>query len=318
MTAPLTDFLRAHPTLPPDAQVETVSEANNTVYRLALASAPDAPLGVVRVHRPAPHKTQRWVESELRVLGALHAAGLPVPQPLPPVMTLPDDDGAPRIISALGWLGGRAKPVTDWVALDAHHAGGLLGRLHHALRPIPLTPQLDRPVLDAASVFGGNTQYALDVEGEALLAPYADLFERVRQRAENAFALFEAAGLAAQPIHGDYKPDNLLWDGLAPQVIDFDDCALGNPAYDLATLWLFLRANTRAYPLQVYSYRAWCSALDLDESPQAFAAVQHLMQARIALSCRWVAGNRANPSLAGRAAGVIAERLMALRADLDR
>lgn len=290
---------------PAAATLTVLGEANNTVYRVEF---PDGAAQVVRVHRPN-HKTRRWVETELSLLAHLYRAGVAVPPPLAEVVEIKGDDGAPRLCTLLGALPGVVKPALDWYALLAHRAGEYLGALHLAARSFELTPGLDRPLLDAETLFSPATQYALDSEGEALLAPYADVFSRVRSRAADAFSALDNLGVPMQPIHGDYRPDNLLWSRLTPAAVDFDDCVWGSPAYDLATLWLFLRPHQRYVQLKIYALRAWCVAVGLDESATLLTACEELVTARVALSCRWVAGNRHHPALAGRAEAIIAERI---------
>ncbi len=290
-----------------DAALTLLSDANNAIYRVQ--SSDEA--YVLRVHRPQ-NKPRRWVETELRLLTHLSAAGLTVPRPLMDVIEVASEDGTTRLCSLLSWFDGKSKPAPDWYALIATHAGTLLGRIQMAARDFALIPGLDRPRLDAETLFSQSTQYALDEEGQALIAPHAEIFQRVQTQSAAAFDGLEKLGLAPQVIHGDYRPDNLLWNRLTPFPVDFDDCAWGNPAYDMATLWLFLRPNPRYEQLKVYAARAWCDSAGYEESPALMAHIETLVTARIALSCRWVAGNRTHPALAGRAADIIAERLRGL------
>jgi Ser/Thr protein kinase RdoA (MazF antagonist) len=292
---------------PADAPLTLLSDANNTVYRV------DAPTGaaVIRVHRPY-HKSRRWIDTELRLLNHLYAAGLNVPHPLADTIEVESHDATLCLCTLLSWVDGNAKPVPDWYALIANHAGLLLGKIHRAAQTFELTPNLDRPQLDAETMFTQSTQYALDSEGEVLLAPYADIFSQVQAQTAATFNGLEQIGLSAQVIHGDYKPNNLLWARLAPAAVDFDDCAWGNPAYDMATLWLFLRQHPRYAQLKTYAARAWCVTFGIDASPALMSYIEVLVSARIALSCRWVAGNRHHPTFMGRAAEVIRERMEAL------
>lgn len=279
-----------------------LSDANNAIYRADLPNVP----AILRVHRPQ-NKTRVWIEAELRLLIHLNTAALHVPRPLADVIEVET-----RTCTLLSYLEGKIKPVPDWYALLANHGGILLGKIHQAAQTFTLQPEIDRPRLDAETLFSQSTQYALDSEGQVLLEPYADIFSRVQDNTAAALKGLEALGILPQVIHGDYKPDNLLWANLVPSAVDFDDCAWGNPAYDMATLWLFLRSHSRYAQLKVYAARAWCAALKIDDSPALMAHIETLVTARIALSCRWVAGNRNHPNFIGRAAEVIRERLMTL------
>lgn len=283
-------------------QLTLLSDANNQVYR---ADVPDAPV-IVRVHR-AHQKSRQWIEAELRLLDHLGAAGLNVPRPLAGLSEVES-----RLCTLLSWVEGNTKPVDDWYALLANHAGRLLGNIHRAAQTFACTPDIDRPRLDTETLFSQSTQYALDAEGEALLAPYADIFARVQALATAAFDGLAGIGLGLQVIHGDYRPANVLWVRLVPAIVDFDDCAWGTPAYDMATLWLFLRPHPRYAQLKLYAVRAWCVAFGMDDSPALLQHIESLVTARVALSCRWVAGNRHHPTFEGRATEVIRERLLGL------
>jgi len=289
------------------AEVSLLSDANNAIYRAQQSDR----TSVLRVHRPN-QKSRRWIETELRLLTHLHAAGLNVPHPLRGVIEVASEDGTPRLCTLLSWVDGAPKPAPDWYALIATQAGTLLGQIQAAARNFDLTPGLDRPRLDAETLFSQSTQYALDEQGQALLAPHADIFARVQAQSAAAFEGLQGLGVSPQIVHGDYRPDNLLWNRLTPAAVDFDDCAWGSPAYDMATLWLFLRPNRRYQPLKIYAARAWCESAGVEESPALLAHIDSLVSARIALSCRWVAGNRNHPALASRAADIIAERMATL------
>lgn len=155
-----------------------------------------------------------------------HAAarGLPCARPL--------KDGDDQ---AVGVLNGRPAAILEWLpgvwkrtpsAADQTRAGALLARFHLA---------------------------AADFEGQRVdpVGPAARraLFDRCLTRAEGAdLALLErmvpwvaadapdpAASLPRGPIHADYFPDNLLFDGDAPSgLIDFYFACTGALAYDLA------------------------------------------------------------------------------------
>ncbi len=280
-----------------------LADANNDVYR---ADTPEGPM-VVRVHRSGG-KSARWIATELRLLSHLKGAGLPVSHPLADVIEV-EDGGITRACTLLAWLEGQFVPTADWHTYHAQFAGELLAKTHLAMRDFPLMPPLDRPLLDAETLFSQSTQYALDAEAEALLAEHAAVFERVQAQTRAAFHTLTQLGLPMQTIHGDFKPDNILWTPpWNPMLVDFDDCSWGTPAYDVATLWLFLRANSH-HELRFRVLSGWAEPLGLTDSAALRTAIEILVKARVALSCRWVASHRHHPMWAGRAAAVIAERL---------
>jgi hypothetical protein len=52
-----------------------------------------------------------------------------------------------------------------------------------------------------------------------------------------ATRLEEARSFASSLIHGDFHGDNVLVDGDRVGLVDLDDCALGDPAEDLGSMW---------------------------------------------------------------------------------
>lgn len=102
-----------------------------------------------------------------------------------------------------------------------------------------------------------------------LAAPAEDCLAeiRVRTRATRSWR--------ARPLHRDFHPDQVLWDGLRPAFLDFDDAAMGEPALDLANFrahlgLLALRRAERARAIASFGaafvarYRALDPALDPD------------------------------------------------------
>jgi homoserine kinase type II len=173
---------------------------------------------------------------------------------LPAARALADDDG-----EAVGTLNGRPASILEWLPGDwkrdpspehQRRAGELLARLHLATADFPLE-RVD-PVGPAARRV---------------------LFERSLTRADAADRLLldrmapwvvgatpdPAAGLPRGPIHADYFPDNLLFEGDAPSgLIDFYFACTGAYAYDLAialSAWGF-DADGRPLPAALAAFRA--------------------------------------------------------------
>jgi len=155
-----------------------------------------------------------------------HAAnhGLPCARPLT------DDDG-----QAVGRLNERPAAILEWLPgdwkrtpalADQTAAGALLARLHAAGADFPLT----RP-----NPVGRYARRALfehcQVRATAMDRPLLDRLEPwIEERVSDA-----GPALPTGPIHGDYFPDNLLFDGGAPSgLIDFYFACTDVLAYDLA------------------------------------------------------------------------------------
>lgn len=155
-----------------------------------------------------------------------HAAarGLPCARPLKDVagQTVGLLNGRPAAV--LEWLPGAWK--TDPSTANLNRAGELLARLHLASadfrgeRADPVGPAARQALFDRCLTRAD----AADLARIERMAPWVA-----------AEAQDPAAGLPRGPIHADYFPDNLLFEGDAPSgLIDFYFACTGALAYDLA------------------------------------------------------------------------------------
>ena len=174
------------------------------------------------------------LDRERRVLEDT-ADRLPLPVPRPVRSGLPAPDlGYPYLWSVVPWIRGR-------VAADAEHVDGarsadLLGRFLAALhRPAP-SGVADNPYRS------GPSHVRADKVTERL-ARVSSVAPEVAERLAREVAA--ARGSWAGPpvwVHGDLHPRNLLvdGDGVLCGVLDFGDTHAGEPAVDLAAVWLLL------------------------------------------------------------------------------
>ncbi len=149
---------------------------------------------------------------------------------LPCARALVDADG-----QSIGRLNGRPAAILDWLPgvaktepslADQAAAGALLARLHLAAADYPAV---------RANPVGPATRRAL-FERCVTRAAGADrrLLERLAPWVAKD-APDPAASLPRGPIHADYFPDNLLFDGATPSgLIDFYFACVDAFAYDLA------------------------------------------------------------------------------------
>lgn len=195
---------------------------------------------VVRQHGAADlAHNPRIADDEFRLLRALHAAGLPVPEPYyaagreilgTPCLVVAYIEGAPFF----------APPdVTDFVAQMAAQ----LARIHGAdAAEVAFLPSASAKAAAKVGEGPAKTDESLDER-------------RIRGLLQNTWPPLQAN--ADVTLHGDYWPGNLLWrNGKLVGVIDWEDAMIGDPLADLANtrlelLWALgieaMEAFTQAY-----------------------------------------------------------------------
>lgn len=134
-------------------------------------------------------------------------------------------------------------------ALDA------LARLHQTLRAVPcdggdpvslVRARRDRVFADASARWPAEVTAALP---------------RVRRRIDAALDEGAATLGAAQWVHGDYHPGNVLFTGDAVSgVVDFDDCGVASPAVDLAVALYTFSRDPSHEPLLRFDAARWRAA----------------------------------------------------------
>lgn len=207
---------------------------------------------VVRQHRAAEWKPRHTgvARMEYELLTALHAAGIPVPEPV-----LLDESGQLFPVPFL---------VTEFVEGSSEIPAGRLNSsldvMARTLARVHAVPRTGLPDLPART------------------DPLPELFDYLPETADNValrehLSLCTDSSYEGEPalLHGDYWPANLLWqqDRLAA-ILDWEDAALGDPLSDVASCRLelcwkfgptaadrFTRAYAREHPLDPRRLAIW-------------------------------------------------------------
>nr|WP_315463267.1 phosphotransferase [uncultured Rhodoferax sp.] len=226
-------FSQAKSALTGRDRLTLVAHWENTVYRF------DSDHGafVLRLH-PVHGRTVDTISAELRWLEFLSQKGLRVPRPRLSLdgdcaAWIADEDSAKaRICSMLTWMPGEALLASTQ---NMEKVGGLLASLHrYGNEPLSLfiRPQLDFDWLVGERGGLGYGPNPLD----KLPAEYSLNRDLAIPLIAEAFAIIRDQGGEPIPIHGDFHMNNLVFEGGVPTVIDFDDCGMGLPHYDIATV----------------------------------------------------------------------------------
>ena len=232
----------AFPVAAPRLSLVTVSE--NVTFRLT-----DGETGedwVLRLHRPG-YNSAAELEAERVWTGALRAAGLATPEPLPAqdgrafVAQRVELTGEIRLAGVTRWIEGevlddllrdpaRAAERPGWFA----RLGALVARTH--LQSEAWTPPAGfaRSRLDAEGLMGPAPRWGPFWDHAALTADDRGLVLAARDVLYARLSALPQEPAVFGMIHADLHPGNLLVreDGLA--IIDFDDAAFGWRMYDIA------------------------------------------------------------------------------------
>lgn len=206
----------------------------------------DSPEGksVIRVHRTDYH-TQEAIESELAWVSALRNQKIVrTPAFLP---TVSGDsvaigrlgEGDERFVCRFEWIDGN-EPSEERLAQDFEQLGAITARLHEHSRNWERPQSFTRFTWDFNTALGdaghwGSWKDAMGMDSEAL-AILEPCVEKIQARLNLWGKSEDRWGL----VHADMRLANLLVDGDAVAVIDFDDCGFSWFMYDLASSLSFI------------------------------------------------------------------------------
>lgn len=217
-----------------------IGARENEVYELALGKGQRAAL---RLHRTA-YQTAEAIRAELDWCARLAAAGLRVAAPLPtPRGALLVRLSNGRHASATRWIegdpmGSTARPLAGSVGRhqDLHRRlGRLLADVHTATdadRPHPFP----RPLWNIDGLTGEAPLWGRFWEHPAATPEQASTLRAARAHLRDALTALKDPDIG--PIHADVLRENVLVNGDALSLIDFDDCGTGFRLYDLGTALL--------------------------------------------------------------------------------
>ena len=231
------DAALAHYELGADVSYELINLSENATYRVV---GPGGKHYALRIHREGYHSREA-IASELSWLMALRQDGVvttPVPlsgrdgELIQPVTV----DGASRHAVLSAWEAGREPGVGE--DLSSHFAtlGEVTARMHLHANAWQRPAGFIRHVWTWETALGDEApHWGRWREGLGMDEPKRDLFghaaQLVRQRLEAFGNGPKEFGLA----HCDLRLANLLVDGDAVKVLDFDDCGFSWYLYDAAT-----------------------------------------------------------------------------------
>jgi Ser/Thr protein kinase RdoA (MazF antagonist) len=285
--------------LPAGLDVRMINLSENATYKV---EAPDGRRWALRIHRDGYH-SKTAIASELAWLMDLRQAGV-VTTPAP----IKGKDGEiiqqvshkrmprPRNIVLFGWETGTEPGIGEDLSGPFEVLGEVTARMHLHARRWQRPSWFTRLTWDFGSSLGDDKPHwgrwrdgmGVDAAQEKLFGRTVDLIGKrltAYGKGQERFGL----------IHCDLRLANLLIDGKAVKVIDFDDCGFGWYMYDAATPVSFYEHEPQVPGLIESWKKGYRRVIDL--KPEDEAEIPTFVMLRRLLLVAWI-GSHAETDLA--------------------
>jgi Ser/Thr protein kinase RdoA (MazF antagonist) len=296
----------------PDADVRLLSVSENAIFGV---HDPEGGRSVLRVHRLGYH-SRAAICSELAWMDALRAeAGIRTPRVLPArdgsrVVAVPDG-GVQRHCVRFEFLPGGEPAIWEPAGIrNFERLGELTARMHAHARAWRRPAWFTRFGWDDDDAFGSPATRAPGRwghwrDGVGVGPAEAEILGRLEARLRERLRAYGTGPERFGLIHADTRLANLLVDGRATAVIDFDDCGFGWYLYDLAASVSFFEDDEAVPALAggwLSGYRKAGGVLTAADMAQAWT----LIAFRRLLLTAWVGSHPAAAGAAGLGAGFTA------------
>jgi Ser/Thr protein kinase RdoA (MazF antagonist) len=285
--------------LPEGLAVSLVNLSENATYKV---EAPDGRRWALRIHRDGYH-SRTAIASELAWLIDLRQAGVVVtPSPVR------GRDGEiiqqashprmrrPRNVVLFEWESGIEPGIGHDLAEPFEVLGEVTARMHIHARRWQRPPWFTRLTWDFDSALGdADPHWGRWRDGMGVDAAKQELFGRTVALIGSRLAAYGKGADRFGLIHCDLRLANLLIDGKAVKVIDFDDCGFGWYMYDAATPVSFYEHEPQVPDLLESWKKGYRRALSLPQADEA--EIPTFIMLRRLLLVAWI-GSHAETDLA--------------------
>lgn len=298
--------------LPAGLSVRLINLSENATYAV---EAPDGQKWALRIHRGGYH-SRAAIASELAWLQDLRARQVVI-TPAP----VPGRDGEiiqvvghprvtdPRHIVLSHWEAGAEPGIDADLDRPFEVLGEATARMHRHTRDWQRPSWFTRPAWNFATSLGDQPHWGRWRDGIGVDGEKGALFGRTAQVIERRLAAYGQGADRFGLIHCDLRLANLLIDGDAVKVIDFDDCGFSWFMYDAATPISFYEHEPQVPDL----IEAWKTGYRrvMDLSPADEAEIPTFVMLRRLLLVAWI-GSHSDTELAKSMGLAYTEGTMAL------
>ncbi|MEO5808147.1 phosphotransferase [Devosia sp.] len=304
----------------PETDCMAIRLLNHSENHTFLLTAADGPRFTLRVHRPG-YQSAASINSELAWLAALGAStDLPLARPVAGrdgqlLQTINLGEQAPRFAVLFEFIAGTEPTLADDLEPIFERLGEFAATMHrHAAMWQP--PQgFERQLWSAGKILDADGLW-----GDWRIAPGVDeSARRVLNRLDTVLRTeldeYDSGPERFGLIHADMRLGNLLVDGAAISLIDFDDCGFCWFAYDFAAAISFHETDASAPMLKAAWLRGYLPVRPLAAAD--IAAMDTMVLLRRMALLAWI-GSHAETALAQTHMSGFAEGTVRLaRAFLD-
>jgi Ser/Thr protein kinase RdoA (MazF antagonist) len=296
---------------------ELLKYRENAVFRISLANGEPAAL---RIHRPGYHDEAALV-SELRWMTALRQGGLAVPSSVPTadgrvLIHLPAANGFDaQHADIVTWmhgtpLGQSGTPLAhepDVQIVIFFAIGAAMAEMHNLTDSWSLPDGFSRAAWDADGLLGERPLWGRFWDCAGLSADHRSALTNLRARLQDLLAKVPAEHLDYGLIHADLVRENVLIDGNAIGLIDFDDAGFGFRMFDIATALLKNRIEPHYRQLESALIAGYRSKRALSDA--ALSTLPLFLALRSVTYIGWLAARPEFPNVAARLARYADETL---------
>lgn len=283
--------------LPPGATVKLINLSENATYRV------DDPASgskwALRVHREGYH-SRTAVASELAWQAALRADGAAItPSPIKGrdgelIQTVAHEGlPRPRNVVLFSWEAGSEPAATDLAGFEL--LGETAARMHAHVRAWRRPPWFERHTWNFDTSLGDKPHWGRWRDGMGMTAETTKIFAETVALIGRRLERFGTSPDRFNLVHGDMRLANLLMDGRAVKVIDFDDCGFSWFLYDCATTVSFFEHTPEVPELLKAWVRGYRRAGTLDAGDAA--EIETFVMLRRLLLVAWI-GSHSETELA--------------------